>query len=172
MKRSSFFIFCIIYLFVLNCNSPSSASPFFTFTDFYDFLNQYQTATEGDKPTIINDYIVCQTNASGGFPAIVNSTHVVFIYYNSSESITSCKVTLDIYDWSYFTMDQLNPTVSFFYRAFTLRPSTRVSYFFNIDGVESLDPRNHYRVKEGFVHGISHNGGFSELALTQETVLC
>ena len=165
MKLSSLFLFCVIYFSVLNCNSPSSASPFFAFTDFYDFLDQYQTATESDKPNIINDYITWQTNASSGFPAIVNATHVVFIYYNSSESITSCKVTLDIYDWVNFTMDQLDPTVSFFYRAFTLRASTRASYFFYIDGVESLDPRNQYYVKEGFDLGISQNGGCSELAL-------
>ncbi|PWI49402.1 hypothetical protein CEE45_02390 [Candidatus Heimdallarchaeota archaeon B3_Heim] len=146
MNRSSSFIFCIIYLLALNCYSPSSANPFFTFTDFYDFLDQYQNATEGDKPTIINDYMFWQTNANGGFPAIINATHVVFIYYNSSESITSCLVSLDIFDWVPFTMVQLDPTVSFFYRAFTLRPSTRANYQFFIDGVKNLDPRNQYRI--------------------------
>ncbi|MHA1967749.1 MAG: alpha/beta hydrolase [Candidatus Hodarchaeales archaeon] len=150
MKQISFFLFCIISLSVLNCISPSSANPFFTFTDFYDFLNQYQTVSEGEKPNIINDYITWQTTAKNGFPAIINATHVVFIYYNSTHYITSCEVSLDIYDWFNFTMNQLEINVSFFYLAFTLRPLTRTNYLFVIDGKETFDPRNQYRIKEGF----------------------
>ena len=75
---------------ITNCSYYSSASSLYTFTDFYDFLFQYQTVIESEKPTLIEEYITWQTNSGGGFPAIINTTTAVFIYYNSSESITSC----------------------------------------------------------------------------------
>ncbi|MFX1513584.1 MAG: alpha/beta hydrolase, partial [Promethearchaeota archaeon] len=149
-------------------SSTSTALPSSTFTDFYDFLDQYKAATPDDKPTIINDYLSWQNSSGGGFPAIVNATHVVFIYYDPTETISTCQVSLDAFsvkphpyfaDWD---MIQLESGVSFFYHAFTLHPATRTGYQFCVDGSWINDPRNAYQCKVGYV---VEGGYVSELAM-------
>ena len=142
---------CMIAFTITNCSYYSSASSLYTFTDFYDFLDQYQTVIESEKPTLIEEYITWQTNSGGGFPAIINTTTAVFIYYNSSESITSCLLLFPIEVFGErFTMTQLDPNISFFYHSVTFKLGTRLNYVFQIDGQIILDPRNPHKAKEHF----------------------
>ena len=98
----------------------------------------------------------------------MNDTHVVFVYYNPNETITTCQVSLDAFsvkphptfpDWD---MIQLESGVSFFYHPFTLHPATRTGYMFNINGKYILDPRNPHRCYVGYA---SPTGYVSELAM-------
>ncbi|MHA2247725.1 MAG: alpha/beta hydrolase [Candidatus Hodarchaeales archaeon] len=142
----------VLLLGGLSFSSPSTALPSFTFTDFYDFLDQYETTATDDKPTIIGEYVSWQNSTGGGFPAIVNHTHVVFIYYDPTGSVTNCKVCHDAISdpgnpnvFADHNMTQLEPGISFFYLGFTLRPTTRIGYQLCVDGSWTNDPRNPYQ---------------------------
>ncbi|MHA1975706.1 MAG: alpha/beta hydrolase [Candidatus Hodarchaeales archaeon] len=141
--------FFILFL-ALSFFSPSTALPSFTFIDFYNFLDQYEAATTGDKSTIITDYLSWQNSSGGGFPVIVNNSHVVFIYFNATETINSCLVKLDVFDWINYTMIQLDPNIPFFYHAFTLHPATRLGYVFFVNGNATVDPRNPHQAKSSW----------------------
>ncbi|UCG00355.1 MAG: esterase family protein [Candidatus Heimdallarchaeota archaeon] len=130
-----------------------------TFSGFYDFLTQYNNSTELEKPTIIANYISWQETDGGGFPAIQNDSHVVFIYYNSTALIESCAIVGDFSAYNAINMTKLDPNYSFFYYSlsnnvlqfphtsfnFMVEPTTRIDYFFIINGedVWLTDPRNH-----------------------------
>jgi enterochelin esterase family protein len=130
----------------------------YTFSGFYDFLTQYGNSTEIERPIIIKDYITWQETDGGGFPAIQNDSHVVFIYYNETTLIDSCAIIGDFSAHNAINMSRLGPGVSFFYYSlsnnvlqfphtsfeFIVEPTTRIDYFFIIDGGDEvyLDPRN------------------------------
>ena len=173
MKKSQV-IFVFLYLLILGISFSSTAteSLSFTFTDFYDFLDQYEAAGPGDKLAIIDAYLSWQDSTAEGFPAIVNTTHVVFIYYDPSVTITSCQVCHDAISVeglsecdTYFAehdMIQLDTGASFFYHAFTLHPATRIGYSFCVNGKWINDPRNPYQCKVGYA---AKGGYVSELAM-------
>lgn len=155
--RFLLFICLVLTPFSLILSSKTIAEPssksLQTFTNFYDFLNQYQSANMTYKPVILTDYMDWQNDSGGGFPAIINATHVVFIYYNATQTINSCKVSLEIFAtnrWKEHTMIKLNNNTSFFYLGFTLKPSTRSNYVFLVDEEVTADPRNPYRIKANF----------------------
>lgn len=150
MKNAYKIVSILLILLGGSIYSCSTAFSLLTFTDFYDFLIQYEVAPAVEKPTIIDEYISWQNSSGGGFPAIVNSTHVVFIYYNASRNITECEVLLDIFEMDPLSMTRLEPEIAFFYLGITLKPSTRTNYLFSIDGTKINDPRNPYLVKARF----------------------
>jgi hypothetical protein len=161
-------VFELLLLGGLSFVSSSASLPAFNFKGFYDFLDQYEAAETDDKPAIINEYLSWQNSTGGGFPAIVNATHVVFIYYDPSATITTCQVSLDAFsvkphpyfaDWD---MIRLEPGVSFFYHAFTLHPATRTGYQFCVNGNWINDPCNPHRCKVGYA---AAGGYVSELAM-------
>ena len=110
---------------------------------------------------MISDYLLWQKEQGGGFPAILNDTNVVFIYY-STFSTGSCKVTGDFTGWSEagISMQRLDPTTDFFYKELSFEPRARLDYKFIIDGNWQLDGRNPNKVEGGF-------GYNSELAMPQ-----
>ncbi len=128
------------------------------FSSFYDFLVQYHNSTESEKATVIDYYITWQETDGGGFPAIQNDSHVVFIYYNSTTSIESCAILGDFTAYNAINMTKLDDNFSFFYYAlssnffqfphtsfeFIIEPATRIDYFFIINGEDEwrIDPRN------------------------------
>jgi len=129
-----------------------------TFSGFYDFLTLYNSSTELEKATIIDNYISWQEIDGGGFPAIQNDSHVVFIYYNTTISIESCAILGDFTAYNEINMTRLDVNFSFFYYPlsnnflqfphtsfdFIVNPSTRIDYFFiiNGDGQWRRDQRN------------------------------
>ncbi len=129
-----------------------------TFSGFYDFLSQYNNSTEIERPTIIDNYISWQKTDGGGFPAIQNDSHVVFIYYNETTLIESCAIIGDFSAYNTINMTRLAPNISFFYYSlsnnvlqfphtsfeFIVEPITRIDYFFIINGGDEwrVDPRN------------------------------
>ncbi|MFX0207692.1 MAG: alpha/beta hydrolase [Candidatus Hodarchaeota archaeon] len=129
-----------------------------TFSGFYDFLTQYSNSTEIESPTIIDNYISWQETDGGGFPAIQNNSHVVFIYYNETTVIESCAIIGDFSAYNAINMTRLAPNVSFYYYSlsnnvlqfphisfeFKVEPTTRIDYFFMINGDDEwqVDPRN------------------------------
>ena len=131
------------------------------FSGFYDFLTQYNNSIASEKATMIANYITWQETDGGGFPAIQNDSHVVFIYYNNTTSIESCAIIGDFSAYNVLNMTRLDPNFSFFYYPlsnntlqfphtsfeFIVKPTTRIDYFFIINGEDEwrTDPRNpHY----------------------------
>ncbi|MFX1537813.1 MAG: alpha/beta hydrolase [Promethearchaeota archaeon] len=128
------------------------------FSGFYDFLTQYDNSLEIERPTIIDNYISWQETDGGGFPAIQNDSHVVFIYYNTTAVIESCAIVGDFTAYNAINMTRLDPNFSFFYYSlskndlqfphtsfeFTVEPKTRIDYFFIINEEENwrIDSRN------------------------------
>ncbi|MFX0125626.1 MAG: alpha/beta hydrolase [Candidatus Hodarchaeota archaeon] len=128
------------------------------FSDFYDFLTQYMNSTEIEKPTIIENYISWQETVGGGFPVILNDSHAVFIYYNTTTLIESCAIIGDFSAYNAINMTKLGPNFSFFYYSlsnnilqfphtsfeFIVEPTTRIDYFYIINGESEWrrDPRN------------------------------
>ena len=88
---------------------------FYDFVDFDDFLIKYELAIETEKINVIDDFISWQESAGGGFPAIQNSSFVVFIYYNPSQIIETCGIVGDFTAWNIRNMTKLDEGVSFFY---------------------------------------------------------
>lgn len=128
------------------------------FSGFYDFLTQYNNSTETEKATIIDNYISWQETDGGGFPAIQNDSHVVFIYYNTTGLIESCAIVGDFSAYNAINMTRLDTNFSLFYYSlsnnvlqfphtsfeFIVEPTTRIDYFFLINGEDEwrTDPRN------------------------------
>ncbi|MFX0207814.1 MAG: alpha/beta hydrolase, partial [Candidatus Hodarchaeota archaeon] len=128
------------------------------FSDFYDFLIQYSNSPETEKATIIDNYISWQETDGGGFPAIQNDSHVVFIYYNKTALIESCAIIGDFSAYNAINMTRLDPNFSLFYYPlsnntlkfshtsfeFIVEPTTRIDYFFiiNCEDRWRKDPRN------------------------------
>ncbi|MFX0181919.1 MAG: alpha/beta hydrolase [Candidatus Hodarchaeota archaeon] len=148
-----------------------------TFSSFYDFLMQYNNCTEIEKATIIENYISWQETHGGGFPAIQNDSHVVFVYYNRTMLIDSCAIIGDFSAYNPINMTRLNPNFSLFYYSlshnvlqfphtsfeFIVKPTTRIDYFFIINGEDEwrTDPRNPHQSPFTF------NQNASELAMPQ-----
>ena len=152
----SFLLFCTIS--TLHIDTRVSA---YEFENFADFLTQYGAAASEDKPLVIDDFIDWQ-EINGGFPAIQNDTHVVFIYYSGGSS-SSCVVTGDFTGWSPSgaNMAQLEVGVNFFYREMVFEPTARLDYKFVLSGSNWIvDPRNPHTVSGGF-------GPNSELSMPQ-----
>ncbi|MGC9781185.1 MAG: hypothetical protein HZR80_18225 [Candidatus Heimdallarchaeota archaeon] len=112
-----------------------------SFESFYDFLAKYDATLDEEKTSLLNDYIHWQESA-GGFPAIQNSTHVVFIYYNPDLNIDQCSIVGDFTIWDEVNMTKLGSTMSFFYLGRSFKPTSRIDYQFVINGNWFLDPRN------------------------------
>ncbi|MFX0152033.1 MAG: alpha/beta hydrolase [Candidatus Hodarchaeota archaeon] len=129
-----------------------------TFSSFYDFLTQFNNCMETEKATIIDNYISWQETDGGGFPAVQNDSHVVFIYYNKTTMIDTCAIIGDFSAYNAINMTRLDPNFSFFYYPlsnntlqfshtsfeFIVEPTTRIDYFFIINGEDEWrkDPRN------------------------------
>ena len=128
------------------------------FSGFYDFLTHYINLTEAEKATFINNYIYWQETEGGGFPAIQNDSHVVFIYYNTTAVIESCAIVGDFSAYNAINMTRLDSNFSFFYYSlstnflefphtsfeFSVESRTRIDYFYIINGEDEwrTDPRN------------------------------
>ncbi|MCY3410974.1 MAG: esterase family protein [Candidatus Heimdallarchaeota archaeon] len=125
------------------------------FTDFYDFLDKFNAAE--DKQAMINSYITWQT--SEGFPAIVNDSHAVFIYYTTATTSTVA-VAGDHNGWNPNNgyMTRLAQGYNFFYRAEDFESDARIDYKFVLGQNWILDPRNPNQVLGGY-------GPNSELAM-------
>ncbi|MFX0174331.1 MAG: hypothetical protein ACFE9L_20825 [Candidatus Hodarchaeota archaeon] len=103
---------------------------------------------ETEKAIIIENYISWQESDGGGFPAIQNDSHVVFIYYNATVLIQSCAIIGDFSAYNAINMTRLDPNFSLFYYSlsnntlqfshtsfeFIVEPTTRIDYFFIING--------------------------------------
>ncbi len=153
MSKNSIMAWSILFLIILVVVPVHGQSN--TFENFYDFLNQFQNAPQEEQEQLIQDYIVWQ--AERGFPAIVNDTHAVFVYYSESIFIGSAKIAGDFNEWQPTDMERLG-TYNFFYFPLNAEPTARLDYKFIIDGNWILDPRNPNRVPGGF-------GDNSELAM-------
>lgn len=126
------------------------------FVDFYDFFDQFQSSS--DEQALINSYISWQ--ASKGFPAIVNNTHAVFIYYVATGTVNSVAVAGDHNSWNPLVgpMKRLDSSYNFFYFNINFESDARIDYKFVVGGNWILDPRNPSQVSGGF-------GPNSELAM-------
>jgi enterochelin esterase-like enzyme len=123
---------------------------FYDFLDFDDFLVQYGLANETERINVLEDFISWQETAGGGFPAIQNSTFVVFIYYNPSQIIETCGIVGDFTAWNIRNMTNLDEGVSFFYYNYTFEPTSRIDYLYVIDEEPILDERNPNTCYSGF----------------------
>ncbi len=144
-----------VVVLLLFMSSMSSAQE--PFTDFYDFKEKFTSAAPGDRQGLIDQYITWQE--SRGFPAIINDTHAVFIYYTSN-SVNSVSVAGDMNGWNpnLDPMTQLDPDFNFFYRERVFEEDARIDYKFVVGSNWILDPRNPNKVSGGF-------GPNSELAM-------
>ncbi len=152
MKNQAICLIIFISLFMLP--SPKLAQN--DFKDFYDFLDRFET--EGTNQTqLIEDYI--QWQEEYGFPAIVNNTHAVFIYYTGQNHIGSAQIAGDFNSWNPEDMIRLG-SFNFFYFPLNAEATARLDYKFIVDGNWILDPRNPHTVPGGF-------GDNSELAMPE-----
>ena len=172
MKRLKFTFLCLTFITTIIVLAPNTLSSSYstnnkllkgtesniTFSGFYDFLTQYNNSTEIERPTIIDNYISWQETDGGGFPAIQNDSHVVFIYYNETTLIESCAIIGDFSAYNAINMTRLGPDFSFFYYSlsnnvlqfphtsfeFRVEPTTRIDYFYIINGEDEWrrDSRN------------------------------
>ncbi|MHA2276002.1 MAG: alpha/beta hydrolase-fold protein, partial [Candidatus Kariarchaeaceae archaeon] len=158
----------LVLTFLITCNLVQTYSQFhnssnenskilIAFTDFYDFKNQFQKANDTHKTVLISDYLNWQR--SQGFPAILNTTHVVFIYYSLSE-VASVSIAGDFNGWTpaVGSMVRLDSGYNFFYRGYNFESDARLDYKFVVGSNWILDPENPNRVAGGF-------GDNSELAM-------
>ncbi len=67
----------------------------YSFDNFSHFVETYNSVSEVEKNTVLEDYLLWQETSGGGFPAIQNDTYVVFIYYSSSLVLDECGITGD-----------------------------------------------------------------------------
>ncbi|MFW9853248.1 MAG: alpha/beta hydrolase [Candidatus Thorarchaeota archaeon] len=114
----------------------------YSFDNFSHFLEIYESVSPTEKATVLDEYLSWQETAGGGFPAIQNNTHVVFIYYNPSLSLDLCGITGDFTAYNIKNMTQLEIGVSFFYYEYSFEPTSRINYFFVVDDEWILDDRN------------------------------
>ena len=76
-------------------NTKQLPSFSYDFDNFSHFVETYNSVSEVEKKTVLEDYLSWQETSGGGFPAIQNTTYVVFIYYNPSLMIDVCGIVGD-----------------------------------------------------------------------------
>lgn len=152
MSESSYrFFIGITFLIVLlatqtNANLSLTQNSF-EFTDFYDFLEQFQSSSTEIRDDILPAYVAWQEDQ--GLPAIVNNTHVVFMYY-STLSRDTVSIAGDFNNWTPTSMNRIQTGYNFFFRAYTFESAARLDYKLVVDGSWVLDSRNPNRVPGGF----------------------
>ena len=154
MLRSTAVILALLIVF--STGKTVAQEPF---TDFYDFREKFLAAAPADRQGVIDQYISWQNGQ--GFPAVINDTHAVFVYYTST-TVSSVKVPGDMNGWdpNIDLMTRLDPNFNFFFREKVFEPDARLDYKFVVGSNWILDPRNPNRVSGGF-------GPNSEIAMPQ-----
>jgi enterochelin esterase family protein len=129
---------------------PTTINSNAIFINFYDFITQFKQANDSDKLSLVNSYISWQEQH--GFPAIINDTHVIFIYYTSgSDSSLNLAGDFNSWDFNYDPMSKLGPSINFFYRLKVFDPTARLDYKFVKGGSNwILDPRNPNKMPGGY----------------------